>query len=97
MDKQQIQLKFFTENKTLIISDILKGRGKFAAEWMLIILNIKASSHIQWVLKPINIVMNYFGNGNIEISTQGSVKRGKITIQRKGGDNGRDTANMLQF
>lgn len=95
--EQQKLLKFFTENKTLIVSDILKGRGKFAAEWMLVILKLKDDSPIQWVLKPINIVMNFFGNGNIEISPRGSVKIGKITIQRKGGDNGRDTANMLQF
>jgi len=95
-DQQKI-LKFFNENKTLIITDILKGRGKFAAEWMLVILNIKNSSEIKWILKPMNIVMNFFGNGNIEISPRGSIKIGKITIQRKGGDNGRDTANMLQF
>jgi len=95
-DQQKI-LNFFNKNKILIITDILKGRGKFAAEWMLIILNLKDSPEIKWRLKPMNIVMNFFGNGNIEISSRGSIKIGKITVQRKGGDNGRDTANMLQF
>lgn len=41
--------------------------------------------------------MNYYSSGDILITKQGSIKLGKITIQRKGGDGGRDTANMLQF
>ena len=46
----------------------------------------------------INAVMNhYFDNGKVEISPRGSLKIGKITMQRKGGDGGRETANMLQF
>lgn len=95
--EQQKLLNFFTQNQTLIVSDILKGRGKFAAEWMLVILNLKDEVGIDWVLKPMNIVMNFFGNGSVEISPRGSIKIGRITIQRKGGDNGRETANMLQF
>lgn len=31
------------------------------------------------------------------MSPRGSICIGKVTIQRKGGDNGRETANMLQF
>jgi hypothetical protein len=42
-------------------------------------------------------VMNFYGNGDIIISPQGSLKIGKITVQRKGWDWGRDTAKMLQF
>jgi len=89
-------LEFLQNNKTLIVSDILKGRGKFAAEWMLVILKIQ-DEEIKWALKPINFVLNHFGNGNVEITSRGSFKIGRITVQRKGGDNGRPTANMLQF
>ncbi len=89
-------LTFINKNKTLIISDILKGRGKLAAEWMLVILKIK-DEELEWALKPINFVLNHFGNGDIKITPRGSFKIGNITIQRKGGDNGRKTANMLQF
>lgn len=39
----------------------------------------------------------YFADGKVKISPRGSLKIGKITMQRKGGDNGRKTANMLQF
>jgi len=29
--------------------------------------------------------MNFFGNGNVEISPKGSIYIGRITMQRKGG------------
>ncbi len=96
-DEQKLLLDFFKNNKTLIINDILKGRGKLSAEWMLVILKLKNTTTINWALEPINKVLNYFGNGEIVITPRGSFKIGKITIQRKGGDNGRDSANMLQF
>jgi DNA-cytosine methyltransferase len=95
--EQQLLLNFFKDNKTLIISDILKGRGKLSAEWMLVILKLKNAENIQWALEPINKVLNHFGNGEILITPRGSFKIGNITVQRKGGDNGRETANMLQF
>jgi flavodoxin len=95
--EQQQLLRFLNENKTLIVNDILKGRGKFSAEWMLVILKLKETDKIDWALEPINKVLNHFGNGEIYITPRGSFKIGNITIQRKGGDNGRETANMLQF
>jgi hypothetical protein len=42
-------------------------------------------------------VLNFFGNGGVKISPRGSISIGRITMQRKGGDNGRPSANMLQF
>lgn len=44
-----------------------------------------------------NFCLNYFGNGKVEMTERGNFKIGKITMQRKGGDGGRNTANMLQF
>ncbi|MBL8005028.1 MAG: type II restriction endonuclease [Candidatus Kapabacteria bacterium] len=95
-DDEQTELKQWLEsNKSLIVSDVLKGRGQFAAEWMLVIR--KSSSHLDWVLKPMNYCLNHFGNEEIVFTPRGSIRIGKITVQRKGGDNGRSTANMLQF
>lgn len=88
-------LNFLNDNKFLIVSDILKGRGEFHAEWMLVIL--RTSSEFDWVLRSMNYAMNYFGNGDICVTKQGNIKIGNITMQRKGGDGGRPTANMLQF
>jgi hypothetical protein len=88
-------LNFLNENKILIISDILKGRGEFSADWTLVILKVNGEN--RWILKSINHVMNVFGSGDIRITDKGSVKIGKVTMQRKGGDRGRKTAQMLQF
>ena len=88
-------LGWLNKNKGLIVNDIIKGRGKFAAEWILVAQKIEKNA--RWVLKPINVAINHFGNGEIEITKRGSVKIGHITMQRKGGDGGRETAKMLQF
>ncbi|WP_233862663.1 PDDEXK family nuclease [Tenacibaculum piscium] len=92
---QNLLLNWLNENKSLIVSDILKGRGKFSAEWMLVAQKIDDSA--RWVLKPMNYCLNFFGNGQIEITKRGNFKIGKITMQRKGGDGGRKTSQMLQF
>lgn len=94
-DEQDKLIKFVNENKILIVSDLLKGRGEFSADWTLVILKLNGES--TWVLKSINHVMNIFGAGDIRITDQGSLKIGRIGMQRKGGDGGRDSANMLQF
>ncbi len=93
--EQQKIIDYFTKNKILVVSDILKGRGKFSAGWMLVALVVNGESN--WVLKSINHAMNVFADGPVRITNQGSLKIGKITMQRKGGDAGRDSAKMLQF
>ncbi len=88
-------LDWLNKNKSLIVSDILKSQGRFAAEWMLVVQ--KVDKDARWILKPMNFCMNYFGNGEIEITNRGNFKIGRITMQRKGGDGGRDIAKMLQL
>ncbi len=41
--------------------------------------------------------IGFYGEGPVVITRAGSLKIGRITMQRKGGDNGRESANMLQF
>ncbi len=93
--EQNLILNWLNKNKLLIVSDILKGSGQFSAEWMLVAQKVKENS--RWILKPMNFCLNHFGNGEIAITKQGNFKIGKITMQRKGGDGGRETAKMLQF
>lgn len=93
-DQEKI-VNFFEKNKILVISDVLKGRGDFAADWVLVILKVGGVN--SWVLKSINEVMNVFGQGDVRITSEGSLKIGKIGMQRKGGDGGRESAKMLQF
>ena len=77
------------------MSDTIKGCGKYSVGWMLVVL--KSKSRNEWILKSINHVMNFFAEGEVKISPKGSLRIGKITMQRKGGDAGRETAKMLQF
>jgi hypothetical protein len=94
-DEQNDLKKWLNNNKSLIISDIIKGRGQFATEWMLVAQII--GDHSRWILKPINICLNHFSQGDTEFTNKGNIKLGRITIQRKGGDGGRITSQMLQF
>lgn len=50
-----------------------------------------------WVLVSTKDVIRFYGEGPVVITRAGSLKIGRITMQRKGGDNGRESANMLQF
>lgn len=93
--EQKLILDWFTQHKILVLTDILRGRGDFSAEWVLVAQKIK--NNARWILKNINDVLQHYGQGEVEISPRGSISFGRITIQRKGGDNGRPTANMLQF
>ncbi len=92
---QQLFLDWFIKNKVLIANDIIKGRGKFSAEWMLVAL--KVDTDAKWVLQPINIVINHYLQGDVLITKKGNIKIGHIGMQRKGGDGGKKTAQMLQF
>ena len=78
-------MKFFKENKIIVVSDILKGRGGLSANWMLVTKYNKNENMTTWVLKDINTAMNFFGSGDVKISPRGSLCIGKITMQRKGG------------
>lgn len=92
---QKMIVDFFNIKKILVVSDLLKGRGEFSADWILVIL--KSNDSTKWVLKSINEAMNILGGGGVIITSHGSLRIGKILMQRKGGDNGRDTSKMLQF
>jgi hypothetical protein len=89
-------LNFFTDNKVTIISDLLKGRGAFSAQWMLVVWN-KPDTESIWTFKSINEVINHYSKGEVNVSSRGSLNIGRLTMQRKGGDGGRETAKMLQF
>lgn len=78
-------LNFLEHNKVLIFNDILKGRGTLSAEWFLVTRKDIESGKIDWVLKDINYVTNFFSKGSISISARGGLNLGKLTAQRKGG------------
>lgn len=93
--EQHLLLEWFSNNKTLILSDIIKGRGQFSAEWILVAQRL--NNNARWILVNINQALQHYSEGEVRVSPRGSIYIGRVTVQRKGGDNGRDTANMLQF
>ncbi len=78
-------IRFFRDNKILVVSDIIKGRGGLAADWMLVTRYNKEDNTTTWTLKDINTAMNFFGKGEVKVSPRGSLYIGRITMQRKGG------------
>ena len=83
-NKLQNIIDFFSTNATLVISDILRGRGGLSAEWFLVTRKNNDSS-LDWVLKDINTVVNFYVQGGVSLSPRGSLKIGRVTMQRKGG------------
>ncbi len=93
--ERNLVISFFTTNKQIIISDILKGRNPYAADWIMVAQ--KLPSNNRWTIKPMTTAINHFSAGAVLISPRGNLNLGKVRVQRKGGDRGRSTANKLQF
>ena len=86
---------FFQKNNVRIINDVLCGADSLHADFLLVIRkdgNNIAESHMA-IME--NVLKHY--NGDVTITKRGNLKMGKITIQRKGGNGGGPTAQMLQF
>ena len=92
---QKAVIDFFTANKEAIVSDLFSGDGIHAAGWMMVAL--KVSEKPRWVLRRDDYAIKFFSDGPVELTRNGNLNIGRITVQRKGGDGGRDTAKMLQF
>jgi len=94
-DQQKAVIDFFAGKKEEIVSDLFQGDGVHAAGWVMVAL--KATSNTRWVIRSSADTIRYFSEGPVVLTRNGNLKIGRITMQRKGGDGGRDTAKMLQF
>lgn len=92
---QKAVVDFFTANKDEIISDLFQGDGVHAAGWVMVAF--KATDKPRWVLRTSADTIRFFGEGKVVITRAGNLKIGRVSMQRKGGDGGRETAKMLQF
>lgn len=88
-------ISFFQSRKTAIVSDLIAGDGQHSANWFMV--TQKSTDKPRWVLRPTKDVVRFFSEGPVEMTRAGNLKLGRISMQRKGGDNGRETAKMLQF
>lgn len=86
---------FFSARKERIIGDLLRGEGTGRAD--LFMVAWKPGRETRWKMVTTNEAIRFFGEGPVEITRSGNLKIGRITMQRKGGDGGRETAKMLQF
>lgn len=97
MDKlnREAVVAFFTTNKQDVVEDLFEGDGPHAARWVMVAF--KATSNTRWALKPVDDVIKFYSDGPVAVTSGGNLKIGRITMQRKGGDGGRESAKMLQF
>jgi short-subunit dehydrogenase len=91
---RQSVVEFFTRHRAAIVSDLFAGDGPHAAGWFLV---TRRGDAARSVLIPTAEAAAFFGAGDVALTPAGNLRIGRITMQRKGGDNGRDTARMLQF
>ena len=94
-ETQKAIVEFFATHKDEIISDLISGDGDHAAGWMMV--TFRATEESRWVIKSSADAIKFYSEGPVEITKAGNLKIGRISMQRKGGDNGRQTAKMLQF
>jgi hypothetical protein len=104
--QQEAVVDFFRSNREKIVSDLFEGDGEHSAGWFMVTLKssdnaVTSSEQIElnprWMLCATKEVIAFFGSGEVQITPAGSLKIGRVSMQRKGGDNGRESANMLQF
>lgn len=88
-------IEFFRSHKDEIVSDLITGDGPHSANWFMV--TQKVTEQARWVIQPTKNVVSFFSDGPIQMTRAGNLKIGQVSMQRKGGDNGRDTAKMLQF
>jgi hypothetical protein len=94
-ESQKIVIAFFETHKADIVSDLFRGDGAHAAGWVMVAY--KATPSTRWTLRRVGDVIKFYSEGPVVITSGGNLRIGRITMQRKGGDGGRDTAKMLQF
>jgi len=92
---QKAVIDFFSANRAKIVHDLFSGDGPHAAGWVMVAL--KSTDKPRWILRTDADTIKFFSEGKVELTRSGNLRIGRITIQRKGGDGGRDTAKMLQF
>lgn len=87
-------VEFFSKNKERVVRDLIKGVQKPQPNWIMATLK---NGKTEWILRDIESALKIFASGDVHITKKGNLLIGRIVMQRKGGDSGRPTANMLQF
>jgi R.HinP1I restriction endonuclease len=100
-DKKEF-LSFFKENAIKIITKVFKGQNPEMEPDYLLAVKTNSLYVAELCIENIQIkniddaIKFYLGNGEVGITPRGSFYIGKIKFQRKGGDNGKPSAQDLQ-
>ncbi len=78
-------INFFTDNKHLVVADVLRGRGALSADWIMVLRYDNNNDITQWALVEINLAVNLYCKGEVNLTERGSLKVGQVVMQRKGG------------
>jgi hypothetical protein len=96
-DQRAAVVEFFKAKREAIARFLFVGEGDHAANWLLVNLRGDTPETTYSVLVPTAEAARFFGTGDVVVTPQGSLRIGRILMQRKGGDGGRESAKMLQF
>ncbi len=88
-------VEFFRANKERVVADLLRGTGGDGPDHLLVAWKPGGETRLRMV--KITDAIRFYSEGPVEMTRSGNLKIGRITMQRKGGDGGRETAKMLQF
>lgn len=94
-EEQDIMLKWFEHNKRTILNNILQGKDLYLASWVLVTHTFNTKT--RYTIVSIEKIVNYCCAQKVQITKSGVLMMGLVSLQRKGGDAGRKTANKLQF
>ena len=67
----------------MVISDAIMGRGALKSDYVLV--SEKNGESYRWIIADIASVCNFYCQGDVHVTSRGSLKIGRITMQRKGG------------
>jgi hypothetical protein len=85
-------IDFFSANKQRIVSDVVRGNGLLAADYMIVTQYTVKKTQIH--LCPIDNVVRHLSSGAVQAGPQTTLLLGKLTIKRKGG---KPDPDSLQF
>lgn len=95
--EQKILFSYLECIKEKIFEMVFRGEGDNAPKWLLVVKYNDKKVIIDSKIITIDEAIKYYSEGEITMTKRGVIQIGRITLQRKGGDAGRKTAQMLQF
>tara|TARA_Y100000590_G_scaffold450464_1_gene590181 strand:+ start:975 stop:1742 length:768 start_codon:yes stop_codon:yes gene_type:complete len=97
-EREQKRLLSYLESiKKKIFEMVFRGEGDFSPKFLLVVKYNDKKEIIDSKIVTMDEAIKYYSEGEMTITKNGNIDIGRIHLQRKGGDNGRKTAQMLQF